>query len=345
MPDFQYSARDLSGQHVNGIRSALSEEDLAFQLQQESLIPIDINKVTKPLEKSNKLSRRFSFLKTKVPREDLQIFCRQMYTVLKAGIPLGTAVSKLAETTHDQQLAQTLQKILVSINQGRSLNISLSQFPGIFSEFFINLVKVGESTGKLDTIFLHLAEYLELEVDTKKKIQTAFRYPMLVLIAIFVALMVINAFVIPAFANMFRAFHGILLLLTRILIATSDFIISYWYLLVGLFIGSVVGVRAYVKTTAGELEWAKLQLNIPVIGWLIHRIILARFARFYALVLRAGLTADDGLELVGVSTGNALCCKKDQSCFQVSYPWKHGIKSHRANPTLPTLGGTNGDSG
>ncbi|AHE68467.1 type II secretory pathway [Legionella oakridgensis ATCC 33761 = DSM 21215] len=124
------------------------------------------------------------------------------------------------------------------------------------------------------------------------------------------ALLVINAFVIPAFAEMFKSFQGTLPFMTRLLIATSDFILNYWYLLLAVLFLLTAGFRFYVKTPIGELQWAKLQLKIPIVGWLIHRIILARFTRLYALVLRAGLTAVDGIELVGDSTGNAFVAQK-----------------------------------
>jgi len=288
---------------------------LAMQLQNESLIPLEISLASK---KSDKAKAKGSWMKrdlfkAKVSQDELQMFCRQMYTVLKAGIPIGIAIARLSETSRDKLLAQTLQQILASLNQGRSLYISLAQFPDIFSDFFVNLVKVGENTGQLDMVFSHLAEYLELDVDTKKKIKSALRYPILVLSATLIALIVINVFVVPALASLFASFKSTLPLPTRILIGTSNFIINYWYILVGLTVIAYLSWRSYIKTTAGELFWARLKLKIPVVGWLVHRIILARFTRLYALVLRSGLTAVDGIELVGASTGNAYVAKKIKS--------------------------------
>jgi MSHA biogenesis protein MshG len=188
--------------------------------------------------------------------------------------------------------------------------MSLNQFPEIFSPFFVNLVKVGETTGRLDQVFAYLAEYIELELDTKKKIKAALRYPLLVLIATVVALMVINGFVVPAFADLFRSFQGTLPLPTRILMVTSDFIISYWYLLILFAIGAYFALRHYIRTPSGRIVWARMQLKIPIVGWLIHRIILARFTRLYALALRSGITAVEGIDLVGSSTGNAYMSQK-----------------------------------
>lgn len=238
------------------------------------------------------------------------MLCRQMHTVLKAGIPIGSAVARLAETTRDKTLKEALKQIMVSLNQGKSLYVSLSRFPDIFNDFFINLVKLGETSGKLDTVFFHLAQSIELEVDTKKKIKTALRYPVLVLASTLIALLVINAFVIPAFAELFESFQGTLPLMTRILMTSSYVIINYWYIVAIIAFLLFVAIRMYLKTPAGQLLWGRWQLKIPIVGWLLHRIILARFARLYALVLRSGLTAMEGIELVGNSTGNAFMAKK-----------------------------------
>lgn len=313
MPLFNYTAIDPTGKSQTGQRTAHSEEDVAAQLQREGVTPLDITPASKTEQPASTGYTLPDIFKEKVSTDALHMFCRQMYAVLKAGIPISTAVGRLAETTRNKSLKEALHHIVGNLNQGRSLYISMSQCPDIFSSFFVNLVKVGESTGQLDEVFLHLSSYLELETDTTKKLKTALRYPIFVIVALLIALLVINAFVIPAFASIFATFKAQLPLPTRILLATSNFLISYWYLILGVIVGAIVAFKLYIKTPQGELKWASIQLKIPVIGWLIHRILLARFARLYALVLRAGLTAVDGVELVGASTGNAYVAKKIKS--------------------------------
>ncbi|KTC64823.1 pilus assembly protein PilC [Legionella adelaidensis] len=313
MPEFQYTAIDSNGNTVQGRRNASTAEDFAGQLQDEALIPLEITRASAHTINTQSKNSRYKlskFLTQKVSQEELQIFCRQMYTVIKAGVPLAISVARLAETSRDKNLARALQEVLVNLNKGRTLYQSLAGFPEIFNTFFVNLVRVGETTGKLDRVFLHLSEYLELEVDTRKKIKSAIRYPILVVVATVVALIVINIMVIPAFADFFKSFHGTLPFVTRILIAVSGFIINYWYLLVLFSMGVFFGFRYWTRTRQGEYVWAKFLLHVPIVGWIIHRIILARFARLYALVLRAGLTAVEGIELVGASTGNAYVARK-----------------------------------
>lgn len=311
MPEFHYIARDNTGIKVTGQREAASAEELAEQLQIELLIPLEITAIQLAPQKNKTSKFTLShFFEEKVPQKELQMFCRQMYTLLKAGIPIITTVTRLTETTKNAQLVNALNEVLFTLNQGRSLSVGLSKCPHVFSDFFVNLVKVGENSGQLDRIFLYLAEYVELEVETKKKIKTAFRYPKMVSIAILIALLVINTFVIPAFSQLFQSFQGKLPLPTQILMATSTFILSYWHILIGSTILTIFAFRYWKKTPSGEFQWAQFKLKIPIMGWIVHRITLTRFATLFAMVLRAGLTAVEGIELVGASTDDAYFSRK-----------------------------------
>lgn len=307
MPEYKFKARNEMGQEVVGHRSASSETELARLLIEEQLIPIDIVSTVAPIPEPQKTFTISwpNLLSKKISQDELQIFCRQMETLLRAGIPILIAVTRLAETARNKKLKEALNQILIILNQGRSLSQALAQFPDIFSDFFINLVKVGENTGHLDQVFQHLSEYIELEVETKKKVKAALRYPTLVVVAMAVAIIVINIFVIPAFTLMFKQFAHELPLPTRILIATSDFFISYWYLILLSILVITIIFRKLIKTPQGKLKFAYFKLKIPIIGWILQRITLARFAKLYAMVLRAGLTAVEGIQLVGASTTDA----------------------------------------
>lgn len=311
MPEFYYTARDQQGVATKGQRSALSAEDLAGQLIAEGLLPLDISVAS--VKVSGAPVKKRSWFAEKVSNEELHMLCRQMYSLLHAGIPIAIAVTRLAETVRNKTLSEALLQIVVSLNKGNSLHVALGQFPGIFSDFFINLIIVGENTGNLDNIFLHLSDYLEMEIDITKKIKAALRYPIMVISAIVVALLVINVFVLPAFERLFSSLHGVLPLPTRILFAVSNFIIHYWYVMLGAVMALGFSLRTLLRTPSGAVAWGKFQLKIPVIGWLIHRILLARFAHLMALVLRAGITAVDGIQMVGSSTGNVYMAQKIKS--------------------------------
>ncbi|KTD50713.1 type II secretion system F family protein [Legionella quateirensis] len=311
MPQYTYTARDQNGKALSGQRNAANPEELANQLIADNLIPIDISIST--ATSSTPAKQKVKWFESKVPQSELHMFCRQMYSLLHAGIPLATSVERLSETTHNTTLSEALIQILHTLNKGTSLHVAMAQYPNIFTDFFLNLIIVGENTGNLDKIFLHLADYLELEVDITKKVKTALRYPTMVIVAIVVALIIINVFVIPSFAKLYASFQSQLPLPTRILMASSNFILSYWYLMIGFAVLTILGIRAYVKTDSGAMFWGRLQLKIPIIGWLIHRILLARFARLLALVLRAGIPAVEGIQMVGASTGNLYVANKIKS--------------------------------
>lgn len=313
MPEFHYIARDEQGAKVKGEREATSADALSEQLHEAGLIPLEIMLAqAKAIKKESKRFELPEFFQAPVPEKELQMLCRQMYSLLKAGIPIITTVTRLTETTRHKQLVEALEQVLATLNQGQSLSAGLAKSPKVFSEFFINLVRVGESSGKLDVIFLHLAEYIELEIDTKNKIKSAFRYPKMVGIALLIALLIINTFVVPAFTDLFSSFQDTLPLPTLILMASSDFILNYWYIVIGV---SMLGMFAFsyvIKTPRGRVKWAEFKLKIPIMGWIVHRITLARFAKLFAMVLRAGLTAVEGIELVGASTNDAYFSERIQ---------------------------------
>jgi MSHA biogenesis protein MshG len=251
-----------------------------------------------------------NFFQAGVSEKELLMFCRQMYSLLKAGIPIIATITRLSETTKNKELVEALGKVLFALNQGKSLSSGLMKSPEIFNNFFTNLVKTGEESGDLDTVFFHLAEYIELEMETKKKIKTAFRYPKMVSIALLIALLVINTFVVPAFSDLFSSFQDNLPVPTLILMASSNFILNYWYILLGIVGLGVFVFRYAVSTHQGMVKWAEFKLNIPIMGWIVHRITLARFAKLFAMVLRAGLTAIQGIDLVGASTDDAYFAEK-----------------------------------
>lgn len=316
MPLFNYTALNTMGKTLSGQKTASSPEEVAAQLQREDLIPLDILLTHQVATATTRTLFQNPF-KEKVTKDALHMFCRQMVAVLKSGVSISMAMTRLAETTRNKPLQKALQQIINHLHQGRSLHVSMSQCPDVFSPFFVSLIKIGESTGQLDNVFLHLAEYLALETDTTKKIKTALRYPAVVFTAIVVALLIINAFVIPAFASFFATFSAKLPLPTLMLMAISRFILDYWHWMLGGLVLSAIAFRAYIQTPSGRLNWAQFKLNIPILGWLLHRILLARFARLYSVVLRAGVNVVDGITLVSESTNNAFVAQKIKSIS----PW------------------------
>ncbi len=305
MIKFKYTGNDENGNMVTGTREASSAEELATALAIENILPIDINEI----DDSKKISFNLTF-KKKVEASDLQLFSRQLYTLLKSGIPVTIAIQRLSETVKDEYFSEVLNGVMSTLNQGYTLVHALLKYPDVFSELFINIVQIGENTGQLDEVFLKLSQYISLEIETKKKIKGALRYPFIVIGSTLIALLIINAFVIPTFAKVFSRFKGELPLATRILMASSNFLLNYWPYMLIMAIMAGFAFHTYVKTPEGKRKWHYFILKIPLTGPIIYRMYLSRFCRLYALMLRSGVAAVEAIVLVGKATGNAYISHK-----------------------------------
>jgi MSHA biogenesis protein MshG len=278
---------------------------VADQLLVMGVTPIDI----KPFQggsttnKSDWLKRALT--EKPVTPMDLMLFCRQMYTLLKAGVPILRALAGLQESTQNPTFAAMLQDIRESLDSGRELSTALRRHPKVFSTFYISMVQVGEMTGMLDQTFIRLYAYLDFERDMKERITTALRYPMFVVIAMAIAIVIINLFVIPAFAKVYAGFHSELPFITRLLLGFSEFMVSYWWLMMVMLAGVAMGFRYYINTREGRFKWDKHKLNLPIVGPIILKATLSRFARSLALTFKSGMPILQGMSVVGQVVDNA----------------------------------------
>lgn len=302
MAIFHYKARSGRGDLLEGDVEAASVDAVATQLLNTGITPIDI---AEQRASSGPLAVLRTRLTARPPElSDLILFSRQMYTLLRAGVPINRAIAGLARSTRNPILGAVLRDIQANLESGRDLSSSLARHPRIFSTLFVSMVRVGENTGRLDEAMLKVSQYLDLEKDTRQRVKAALRYPSFVVFAIAVAIAIINIFVIPAFAKVFARAHAALPLPTRILIATSDFFVANWaYLLLGL-IAAVFAVRAYLRTEQGRYNWDKHKLRIPIVGDILMRATLGRFARSFSMALSAGVPLIQTLTVVARAVDN-----------------------------------------
>ncbi|CCK74540.1 Type II secretory pathway, component PulF [Oleispira antarctica RB-8] len=300
MPDFEYTGRDSAGQQISGQLEASSQAAAMSQLQLKKIILTSL--AEKTLESKGV---EFSFtIKRKIALDDQVLLTRQLYALTKAGIPIIRALNGLAESSDNARLSEVLNAIATSLISGTELATAFRQFPKIFSPIFISMIHVGENTGRLDLAFQKLTAHLELERETKKRIKSATRYPIFVILAITMAMTVINVMVIPSFASVFAKLGADLPIATRILMASSEFTINYWWLiLLVLGSGSFAWVR-FVKTPEGLLWWDTKKLRLPLFGSLFKRIALSRFSRSFAMMLTSGVPILKALSIVAESVGN-----------------------------------------
>lgn len=289
---------------ISGEREAASPEQLASLLIEDGLVPIEIVELENDEDKGFDI-KQIPFLKPKVRLDELIIVCRQMHSLMKAGVPMIQALRGLANSNRNELLKESLEDVISNLEGGLNLASAMQGKEDVFDNLFMSMIHVGENTGQLDTAFLQLAEYLEMERETRKRISQATRYPTMVLLAISIAIIVINVFVVPAFANFFERFDAELPWQTQFLMATSDFFVNYgWFL--GIFlVGLGFGISRYVQTDNGAYQWDRFKLNAPIIGPVFERISLARFSRTFAMTYRTGVPILQALSVVARSTNNA----------------------------------------
>lgn len=304
MPVFSYKGRNQRGEAVTGNIDANSADAVATQLFNSGIIPIDINEGASVSSTFTLTALKEMLGEGKIELTDLIFFSRQMYTLQRAGVPIMQALRGLQETTGNSALAKVIGDIHNGLDTGLELSASMRRHPKVFSNLYVSLIQVGESTGSLDQTFLQLAGYLEREKDTKDRIKSAMRYPTFVIIAITIAMVIVNVFVIPKFAKLFSQFNMELPWATKILVGTSDFMTSSWHLLLGLLIATVLGVRAYVQTANGRYRWHKLKLKLPVVGPIIYKSTLGRFARSLAMTIRTGIPLVYAMTMISRSVDN-----------------------------------------
>lgn len=302
MAIFKYSGRNRRGEQVSGSVESVSQEAAAEQLMNDGVIPTSI-RASKFGGKSSASDWK-KWFQPNIPLEVLVIFCRQMYSLTKAGVPLLRAMNGLSQNSNNKLLKKALEEVTADLTNGRSLSVSMQQHPQVFSSLFVSMIHVGENTGRLDQALLQLANYYEQEMETRKRIKSAMRYPIFVLSFIFLAMLVLNVKVIPQFTSMFARFGVELPLPTRILMATSSFSVNYWHFMLGGMAGMFVAFQSWISGDVGREKWDKFRLKIPIVGDIVTRAQMSRFSRTFALMLKSGVPLNQSIALSAESLGN-----------------------------------------
>ena len=306
MAVYAYKGRNKQGDLVEGTLEGNDSGAIADQLMNTGVTPTDITPFRGitggTMGKPDWLKRLFT--DKPVTPMDLLLFSRQMYTLLKAGVPIMRALAGLQESTQKPVFAAMIQDLRESLDSGRELSAAMRRHPKIFSPFYVSMVQVGEMTGMLDETFIRLYDHLEFERDMRERIKTAMRYPGFVVLAMAIAIVIVNLFVIPAFAKVFAGFHTELPLMTKMLIGFSGFMVNYWLLMLAMLIGAVMGFRSYINTTEGRFKWDRYKFQLPIAGKIILKSTLARFARSLALSFKSGMPILQGMSVVSMVVDN-----------------------------------------
>jgi MSHA biogenesis protein MshG len=310
---YRFKGRDRQGRTVNGEVRAESAAAVASQLIGTGVTPIRIEAGVASGGGALPAFLRAEIFTRNPGISDLMLFARQMHSLTRSGVPLVRALRGLAESSRNPVMVRTLEDVVESLGAGRDLASALARHPRIFNPLFVNVVRVGENSGKLDDAFMRLYHYLAFDANTRAKVASALRYPVIVLVAVGIAISVIMTMVVPQFARAFKSFGAQLPWPTQVIIAVSNFMVNYWYLVVAALVAAGFAVRSALATPQGRRFSDRMKLRLPVLGSIVLRATLARFARSFAVIVRAGVPLMDGLVLVGRAVNNEVVADKVRS--------------------------------
>jgi len=302
MPHFEFKGRGSNGQLVDGEIEGTNQSTVAGLLMERGVIPISIVEKKERVDLVAQLRDRFNLHKVSI--EELLMFTRQMSALIRSGIPITRAISGILESVHNPLLIRSLRDILDQLESGRSLSVASARHPRVFSNLYVSMIQVGENTGRLEESFALMADYIDRNRRITQNIKTALRYPTTVIIAIVIAMAIVNLAVIPKFASFFAANKLELPWQTLVLLNTSNFFVEYWmFVLVGI-IFAVFGFRHYINTPDGRYKWHHFIVRAPLIGDILHRSFMARFARSFAMAYAAGVPIVQAMGVISRSIGN-----------------------------------------
>jgi MSHA biogenesis protein MshG len=309
VPNFSYKGRRPGGELVQGALEAANSSAAADAILGQGLTPVEISESGSRTSAGPGLKLGALFAKN-VQTVDVMLFSRQLYSLLKAGVPIMRSLAGLQDSTTHPVMKTVIQDVRAKLDAGRELSLCFALHPKVFTAFYLSMVRIGELTGRLEEVFLNLFHHMEFEVFMRSQVKAALRYPTFVIIAMAVAIVIVNIFVIPAFAKVFAGFGADLPLLTKVLVGFSNFMVNWWpALLIGL-VTAIVGFKKWTNTEAGRLKWDEIKLSIPIAGKIVQKATLARFARSFALAIKSGVPLVQGIGVVAQTVDNAYIAQK-----------------------------------
>lgn len=300
MAKFKYSARDKDGKLVWGVAEHADQDEAVAAVQSRGLTVVSIvteKKRAKVILAAKKLRRRMR-------SDELALFCRQLATLLNAGVTLLRSLSIVSRQADSKPLHDAIDKIRTDVEEGYSLHDAMAKHPKIFSGLWVSLVETGEASGQLAPVFEHLAVYLERSGDVMRKVKGAMVYPVILICVCVVAILIFTLRIIPMFGEIYKGFNIELPGLTLAVLKFSNFMRRYILLAVAAAVGLFFAVRAIIKTAPGRLIFDSLKLKIPLLGPLAQSATVERFAHALSTLIKSGIPILSGLDIVGKACGN-----------------------------------------
>ncbi len=298
MEKFRYSAVSDSGERVTGTQQAESRNAAHLALLERGYEGVHVS------EKKNIL--QFEITKKSVNRKDLMHFSRQLGVFVKAGIPIMEALEVIAEETTDKLLKETILDMIDRLQAGDTFASAAAAHPEAFPDYYLGILGSAELTGTLDVVLEQLADYIERDIDARGKITGALIYPGVVFVMAIVTVVILATFVLPRFKTFFNSFHATLPLPTRMMLAVSNFVSSWWFLLIGGLVLLVVGFMALRRWDKGKAWLDSVILKLPVMGDLVQAVIMERICRILSSMIHAGVALPEAMAVTSKASNNAV---------------------------------------
>ena len=298
MPTFAYVVKDKAGKTRSGTLETESRNNLIEQLWKQEFVIISID------ERSQGRSAVLKIGQPGIKAYQLVVFSRQLATMVDSGIAISPALDVLADQMEDRHFKQTLRKMRDDIEAGASLSEAMSRHPKAFSDFFVNMVRAGESSGRLDELLERVAVYVEKVNTLQNKVRASLFYPAFVSVLAFAITTFLIVVIVPKFKEIFTALGGELPLSTRLLLGLSEFMGTYLVFEVIGLIALVAAFRVYISTPNGRFWFDRSSLRVPIIGKLLQKVVIARFSRTLATLVKSGVPILSSLEIVAKTAGN-----------------------------------------
>lgn len=300
MPVFAYTAIDGTGRQVRATMEAENEQLVLAKLRDQALHVTDIKKT------GRSGARTRSFGRGKMKAKSLVVFSRQFATMIDAGIPILRCLDILGGQMKDPILKNAVESVTADVKGGMSLNEAMGRHTGVFSKLYVNMVRAAEVGGILDQILDRLSGFLEYEAEVKGKIKSAMMYPVLVLVFSIVMLFALFSFVLPKFKEIFTGMDVELPPITAALFAMGDFMNKFWWVIVAIVFGTIMGIKAYGRTPKGRYQIDYMKLRLPIVGELALKMSVARFTRTFGVLINSGVPMMRSLEIVGETLDNTV---------------------------------------
>jgi len=297
LPVFQYQAKNWEGKVVKSEIEGESKDAVIQKLRERGYFVTSIKEKRKQIV----------LFQRSVKSAEIAVFARQLATMINAGVPLVRCLNILAEQLENPRLREVVQKIRQDVEAGSTFSAALEKYPKIFSNLFINLVKAGEAGGIIDEILERLAAYLEASEQLRQKVKGALTYPVVILVIAVGVVVFLITFVLPSFQSIFESMGSVELPLpTKILLAVSDFMQRYIYLIFGACVAGFIAVKKFFETKQGSRIWDTNILKIPAIGMMLRKVAIAKFTRTLGTLIASGVPILQALEVTAATAGNVV---------------------------------------